>query len=58
MPPLCSCPRDLPKSAMNIEIADDAFDGSPNVAIYAPAGSAAQTYAEAHGIPYFTYPET
>ena len=38
--------------AMNIEIADDAFADSPNVVIYAPAGSAAQIYAEAHGIAY------
>lgn len=38
--------------AMHIEIADDAFADSPNVVIYAPAGSAAKAYAEAHGLAY------
>ena len=36
----------------NIDIAADAFEGS-QVIIYAPAGSAAEAFAEAHGIDFF-----
>ena len=48
----CTQLRHIEIPAMNIEIADDAFANSPNVVIHAPAGSAAQTYARAHGITF------
>ena len=48
----CTQLRQIEIPAMNIEIADDAFANSPNVVIHAPAGSAAQTYARAHGITF------
>ena len=46
---------EIPASA--VEIADDAFAGSPNVVIVTHEGGAAKQYARAHGIPYLTYPE-
>lgn len=48
----CAQLQQIEIPAMHIDIADDAFAGSPNVVIHAPAGSTAQTYAKAHGIPF------
>ena len=37
-------------------IADDAFEATPLLTIHGPAGSAAETYAETHGIKFAEEP--